>query len=67
MMVTGGWAVEKPTLSSTEILTADGWVPGPPLPESMACHCQVTFRGKIYVTGKAGLLWDYYIVLVLLL
>ena len=54
MMVSGGRA-DNTILASTEILTADGWVQGPPLPEPLQGHCQVTINGKILVAGEAEL------------
>jgi len=50
MMVSGGRA-DNTILASTEILTADAWVQGPPLPEPLQGHCQVTINGKILVAG----------------
>ena len=58
-MVTGGYDGTTTRLSSTEILTADGWVPGPPLPEPLSDHCQVTLGEKTIVAGMAGLLMGY--------
>ena len=63
-MVTAGvdWVDATNTiLSSTEVLTADGWVPGPPLPEPLSSHCQVTLGEKTIVAGMAlaGLLMGY--------
>jgi hypothetical protein len=56
--VSGGMDNNGTILSSTEILTADGWVPGPPLPEPLNSHCQITINGQILVAGKPGLLYS---------
>ena len=56
-MVSGGKDAAGTRLSSTEVLTAEGWVPGPPLPEPLSGHCQVTLGDTVIVAGMAGLLW----------
>jgi hypothetical protein len=58
-MVTGGRDATDTILSSTEILTADGWVAGPALPVPLSSHCQVTLGEKTIVAGMAGLLMGY--------
>ena len=52
MVVTGGKNGKKSYLSSTEILSAGGWVAGPDMPGQRAHHCQVTVGQTVIVTGK---------------
>ena len=54
-MVSGGKDGTDTELSSTEILTADGWVTGPTLPEPRHGHCQTSMKDKTFVAGNARL------------
>ena len=54
ILVTGGEDASGTPLSSTEVLTGEGWVAGPDMPVAVAEHCQVSVGSRVYVAGRAG-------------
>ena len=53
-LVTGGYAGGKTRLSSTEVLTPEGWVAGPAMELGVSGHCQVTVGDTVYLAGKGA-------------
>ena len=49
LMVTGGWSDRR--LSSTEVLSPTGWIPGPALPEPVSSHCQISIGSVVIIIG----------------
>ena len=50
-LVTGGMSADGTILSTTEVLTPEGWIRGPPMPVAVYDHCQVTVGDRVYVAG----------------
>ena len=53
-LVTGGWSADYTRLSSTEVLTPEGWVAGPTMELAVSRHCQVTVGDTVYLAGKGA-------------
>jgi hypothetical protein len=56
IIITGGDDASYTTLSSTEVMTGEGWVAGPDMPVAVRRHCQVTVGSRVYVAGRTGVL-----------
>ena len=56
IIITGGKDASGTRLSSTEVLTGEGWVAGPDMPVTVSKHCQVSVGSRVYVSGRAGVL-----------
>ena len=54
ILVTGGVDASGTLLSSTEVLTGEGWVAGPDIPVAVWRHCQVSVGSRVYVSGRVG-------------
>jgi hypothetical protein len=63
LLVTGGLDATNTRLSSTEVLTPDGWVAGPSLPVAVTYHCQVSVGDTVYVSGMSGYQVCYIIII----
>ena len=56
IIITGGYDASYTLLSSTEVLTGEGWVAGPDMLVAVSGHCQVSMGSRVYVSGRAGVL-----------
>ena len=52
VLVSGGMDNTLTRLSTTEVLTPEGWIVGPSLPIAVAGHCQVTVGSTVILAGN---------------